>query len=130
LIIRLWAQNITNGTTIAIDRVEPFPTLGPVLSTAFKGSYVNNQEAFDLVTGVCGPAQNMQPINGGMVLFDLLYALKERSWYSTSDNGVTEPNKWNWKEVSAKTGTIGINSYDWGLPAIVKEFSFSRAASR
>ena len=114
LIIRLWAQNITNGTTIAIDRVEPFPTLGPVLSTAFKGSYVNNQEAFDLVTGVCGPAQNMQPINGGMVLFDLLYALKERSWYSTSDNGVTEPNKWNWKEVSAKTGTIGINSYDWG----------------
>jgi hypothetical protein len=112
--IRIWAQNVLNGATILIDRVEPFPTITPVLSTAFKASYVNNQEAFDLVTGVCGPAQNMQPLNGGMVLFDLLYALKERSWYSTFDNGVTEPNQWTWKEVSPKVGTIGIHSYDWG----------------
>jgi hypothetical protein len=114
LIIRIWAQNILNGATISIDRVEPFSTLAPVNTTALKASYANNQEAFDLVTGVCGPAQNMQPLNGAMELFDLLYALKEKSWFSTFDNGVTEPNKWNWKEVSNKIGTIGINSYDWG----------------
>jgi len=119
--IRVWAQNILNNTTVFIDRIEPFPTLAPVISTAFKASYAGNQEAFDLQTGVSGPSQNQQPINGGMVLFDLLYALKERSWYSTNDNGVTEPFKWNWKEVSAKVGTIGINSYDsgegWALTA-------------
>jgi hypothetical protein len=49
-----------------------------------------------------------------MVLFDTLYMLKEASWYSTSDNGVTEPFKWNWREVSPKVGTIGIHSYDYG----------------
>jgi len=97
-----------------IDRVEPFPTLTPANTVALKGSYVSNQEAYDLVTGVCGPAQNMQPINGAAELFDLLYALKEKSWYSTFDNGVTEPNKWNWKEVSNKVGTIGQNAYDYG----------------
>ncbi|MBA0086815.1 MAG: hypothetical protein HRJ53_17680, partial [Acidobacteria bacterium Pan2503] len=114
LLIRIWAQNVLNGAVITIDRIEPFPTYNPVTTTAMKASYVNDQEAFDQVTGVCGPAQNSQPINGAMELFDLLYALKERSWYSTFDNGVTEPNKWNWKEVSNKVGTIGINSYDWG----------------
>jgi hypothetical protein len=114
LVIRIWAQNILNNTTIVIDRVEPFVTFNPVLSTAFKASYANNQEAFDQVTGVCGPAQNSQPINGGAVLFDLLYALKEKSWYSTSDNGVTEPFQWNWKTVSDKVGAVGIHSYDYG----------------
>ncbi len=34
--------------------------------------------------------------------------------YSTSDNGVTEPFKWNWREVSQKAGTIGQNSFDVG----------------
>jgi len=40
--------------------------------------------------------------------FDSLYALKEKSLFSTSDNGVTEPFQWNWREVSQKAGTIGI----------------------
>ena len=39
--------------------------------------------------------QNQQPIRGGAVLFDALYALKERSMYSTTDNGVTEPDGWS-----------------------------------
>ena len=112
--LRIWAQNIANGAQILIDRVEPFPTLTPANTLAFKMSYANNQEAFDLTTGVCGPAQNTQPLNGGMELFDLLYALKERSWFSTFDNGVTEPNRWNWKEVSNKVGAVGQNAYDWG----------------
>lgn len=114
LVLRVWAANIPNGASIQIDRVEPFQTLIPVNTTAFKLSYANTAESFDLSTGVCGPAQNMQPINGGAVLFDLLYALKEKSWYSTFDNGTTEPSQWNWKEVSNRVGTIGINSYDWG----------------
>jgi len=112
--LRIWAQNISNLATITIDRVEPFQTLVPVNTTALKGSYVNNQEAFDLQTGVCGPAQNMQPINGAALLYDLLYALKERSWFSTFDNGVTEPNLWNWKTVSDKVGCVGQNAYDSG----------------
>lgn len=114
LVIRQYTTGIPNNTTVLIDRMEPFLTLTPTYTTQMKSSYALNQEAFDLSTGVLGPAQNGQPINGAMVLFDLLYALKERSWFSTSDNGVTEPFEWSWKEVSLKVGTVGIHSYDHG----------------
>lgn len=112
--LRIYVQNMPNNGDVEIDRIEPFPTLAPSFSTQFHMSYANNQEAFDLVTGFSGPAQNQQKCNGGMVLFDLLYMFKERSMYSTSDNGVTEPYQWNWKTVSDKVGTIGQNSYDYG----------------
>ena len=114
LVIRIYATAIANNVTVLIDRCEPFPTLQPVFTTQMRASYANNQEAFDLVTGAFGPAQNQQPINGAARMWDLLYALKEASWFSTSDNGVTEPNQWNWKTVSDKVGTIGIHSYDYG----------------
>lgn len=111
---RLYATALPNGGDVEIDRVEPFPTTEPVFSTQFRASYAFNSEAFDLVTGGFGPSQNQQPIRGGMVLFDTLYALKTKSWYSTSDNGTTEPNKWTWREISNKVGTIGSRSYDYG----------------
>jgi len=111
---RIYASNLPNNGDVEIDRSEPFPTLQPILSTQFRASYAGNQEAFDLVTGAFGPNQNQQPLNGGFTLFDSLYALKEKSLFSTSDNGVTEPFQWNWREVSQKAGTIGINSYDVG----------------
>jgi hypothetical protein len=114
LFLRVYFTNLPNNGDGEVDRVEPFPTLQPVFSTQFRASYAGNQEAFDLVTGAFGPAQNQQPINGGIILFDSLYALKEQSMYSTSDNGVTEPFQWNWREVSKKVGTIGQNSYDSG----------------
>lgn len=114
LLLRVYGLNLPNNADFEVDRLEPFPTSQPVFSTQFRASYANNQEAFDLVTGGFGPSQNQQPINGGLLLFDTLYALKESSWYSTSDNGVTEPNKWSWREVSNKVGTVGIHSYDFG----------------
>ncbi len=114
LLFRVYFANLPNNGDGEIDRVEPFPTREPVFSTQFRASYANNQEAFDLVTGAFGPAQNQQPINGGIVLFDSLYALKEKSMFSTSDNGLTEPFEWNWRPVSDKVGTIGQNSYDSG----------------
>jgi hypothetical protein len=114
LLFRVYGTNIPNNGDFEIDRVEPFPTLEPTFATEFTASYVANPEAFDLVTGHFGPNQNQQPIRGGMVLFDTLYALKTKSWYSTSDNGTTEPNFWNWREVSNKIGTIGSHSFDYG----------------
>lgn len=111
---RVYLQNVPNNGDVELDRVEPFPTDEPVFSTSFTASYVSNPEAFDLITGHFGPSQNQQPIRGGMVLFDTLYALKTKSWYSTNDNGTTEPNFWNWREVSNKIGTIGSHSYDYG----------------
>ena len=114
LLFRLYAKAIPNGGDVEVDRVEPFNTQQPVFSTQLHASYAYNPEAFDQVTGLFGPSQNQQAINGAIVLFDQLYALKERSWFSTSDNGTTEPDQWTWRTVSNKVGTIGISSYDYG----------------
>lgn len=114
LILRVYASAIPNGASVEFDRVEPFPTAEPVVQTSFTSSYVNNPQGFDLVTGYTGPNQNQQPIKGAATMFDLLYALKSGSIFSTSDNGQTEPNLWNWREVSNTVGTIGIHSYAYG----------------
>jgi len=114
LLFRVYTTSLPNNSDCEIDRVEPFPTLQPVFSTQLRASYAGNQEAFDLVTGAFGPNQNQQPLNGAFVMYDVLYALKEKSMFSTSDNGVTEPNEWNFREVSPKVGTVGIHSYDSG----------------
>lgn len=114
LLYRIYFTNLPNGGDGELDRTEPYPTLQPEFSTSFVASYAFNQEAFDLTTGVFGPDRNQQRCNGGMVLFDTLYMLKENSWFSTSDNGVTEPSKWTWKTVSDTVGTIGSNSFDYG----------------
>lgn len=120
LLYRIYVTNLLNNGDVELDRTEPFPTLEPVLSTQFRASYANNPEAFDDVTGGFGPDQNQQPIRGGMTLFDTLYALKTSSWFSTSDNGNTEPDLWTWREVSNKIGTIGSHSFDYG-----EEWAFS-----
>ncbi len=114
LLYRIYTTNLPSGGDVELDRTEPFPTLEPSFATSFTASYVANPEAFDLVTGHFGPSQNQQPIRGGMVLFDTLYALKTKSWYSTSDTGNSEPAFWNWREVSNKIGTIGSHSFDYG----------------
>jgi hypothetical protein len=114
LVLRVYAQNIPNNGDVEVDRVEPFNTLEPVRATSFMASYIDNPQGFDLITGLTGPNQNQQAIRGGATMFDLLFALKERSIFSTSDNGVTEPSLWNWREVSPEVGTIGIHSYDYG----------------
>lgn len=114
LLFRIYATVLPNNGDVELDRVEPFGTNNPVFSTQFRASYVENPEAFDLLTGGFGPSQNQQPIRGAITLFDTLYALKTKSWYSTSDNGTTEPAKWTWREVSNKVGTIGSHSFDYG----------------
>lgn len=114
LLFRVYVSDMPVDGDVELDRVEPFPTLEPVFNTQFRGSYAFNLEAFELVTGAFGPNQNMQPIRGAAVLFDLLFALKTTSLFSTSDNGVTEPSQWGFREVSNKVGTIGPHSYDYG----------------
>lgn len=115
LLLRVWAQGILNGTTILIDRIEPFPTEQPVLSTQIKGSYVNNPEAFDAITGtIKATVQNQQPVKTAFTMLDNLYLVKSQSMISTVDNGTGEPNTWQTKQVSNKCGTTSIYGVDSG----------------
>jgi hypothetical protein len=122
LLLRLYASAIPNLGDVEIDRIEVYDLAQPVLSTQLRGSYFNNFEAFDGVTGNLGvAAENQQPVRNAFELFDNLYIIKTKSFVSTSDNGQTEPNFWQVREVSNKVGTPSIYGVDvgegWGLVA-------------
>lgn len=115
LLIRVYAQNIPNNGQVLIDRFEPFDASQPTLTTQLRGSYFDNFEAFDTITGNLGvAAENQQPIRNAFELFDTLYIVKTHSFNSSSDNGTTEPSGWNVREVSNKVGTPSIYLVDVG----------------
>ena len=115
LVLRLYAQNIPNGVSVEIDSIEIYPTQTPVNSTSVYSSYVNNPEGFDGVTGVLGlDLNNPEPVNGAAVLYDLLYFLKSNSIFVTQDSPGAEPSQWDIRQVAARCGTVGPNSYDVG----------------
>ena len=115
LVLRVRATNIGAGADIEVDRIQIFPTLEPLLSTDLLGSYVDNPESIDGVTGTLGiAATNQQPCNGAFVMYDQLYILKSSSMFTTQDNPGAEPSGWGVHEVSNKVGACGINAYDVG----------------
>ena len=115
LLLRVQATGIANHADLEIIRVEVFPTLEPVLSTQLRGSYVDNPEAFDGVTGNLGvAANNQQPVNGAFEMYDQLYLLKSASMSVTEDTPGSEPSGWDIHEVSNRAGACGINAYDVG----------------
>lgn len=115
LLLGVFTTVIEDGVIIEIDRIEVFSSNEPVLTTELQGSYVNNLEAFDGVTGPLGvAAQNNQPAIGAFTNYDVLYILKTNSMVSTKDSPGLEPANWNIREVSNKVGLCGINAYDYG----------------
>jgi hypothetical protein len=116
LMLRVYGTNILNGAKILFDRVEVFPTEQPVLSTAVTGSYVNDFEAFDQVTGVVDTStQNQQPVKSGFELYDTLYLVKSGSLVATNDNKSTEPSGWSVRTVSTSVGTPSIYGVTTGI---------------
>jgi hypothetical protein len=118
LILRLYATAVLNGAAITIDRLEPFPTEKPVLTTQITGSYVNNFEAFDESGegGIVDTAgENQQPVRSAFVMFDTLYIVKSGSLLSTQDNSLTEPSGWSIRNVSASVGTPSLYGVTTGI---------------
>ena len=113
--LRVYVTAMTNDSDVLVDRIEPFDLANPVKTTSLTASYFDNFEAFDDITGNLGfGTQNQQPVRSAFELFDNLYTVKTHSFYSTSDNGTTEPNFWQVREVSNKVGTPSINGVDIG----------------
>ena len=117
MVLRVYAQNMGIGADVLIDRIEVFPTQTPYLKAQVLGSYDDDPEAIDFSDNggiVDTTTENPQACYGGFVMHDLLYLLKQSSWYSTEQNPNSEPGGWGLKEVSNKVGACGINAYDVG----------------
>lgn len=118
LLLRIYATNIPDGTTILIDRNEVFPTEQPNLATQVTGSYINNFEAFDESGegGIVDTAgENPQPVRSAFTLYDTLYLVKTGSLVSTQDNAATEPSGWSIRAVSNSVGTPSIYGVTTGI---------------
>jgi len=121
LALTVYLANSDNNADIEIDRIEIFPTEIPVLATTVFGSYVNEWEAVDAITGpVQFISENQEPVNGAVVMYDTFYGLKQGSMYSLQSSANLEPAQWNEPEVAQKAGACGVNAYDFGEQWIVE----------
>ena len=109
LVIRIYATNIPNGVTVLIDRIEPFPTETPNLNVQVIGSYSEEFEQFDRLTGVVkANQQNQQPVVSGFVLSGNFYLVKTGSIVAVTSNESTEPAFWNIpRTISQTVGAVG-----------------------
>jgi hypothetical protein len=115
LTLTVQATEIGNDADVEIDRIEFYPTRQPVNNTQLMLSYVANPEGVDGVSGIVDTnSENPQPCYGAVVMYDLLYLLKDRSMYYTQDSSGDEPSGWGVHEVSNKAGACGVNAYDSG----------------
>jgi hypothetical protein len=113
--VLLGLQNSGAGAGVEIDRIEFFPTEIPILTTTVFGSYANNFESVDAVTGpAVFNSENQDPCNNAFVLYDTLYVNKTLSKYSLKSSPNLEPSQWDITEVSQKAGSVGILSSDSG----------------
>jgi hypothetical protein len=123
LTLNVYASNIGPGADVEIDRIDPFPTDIPILTTTVYGSYAGLPEQVDAVTGkVVFTSENQQPVNGAMVLYDTFYGLKGwggttpgSSLYSLQKQSNLEPAQWDEPEVAQRSGgACGPLAFDLG----------------
>ena len=123
LLLNVYASELGAGADVLVDRIDPYPTDIPILSTVVFGSYAGLFEQVDAVTGrVECASENQQPVNGAVVLYDTLYFLKGwagtnpgSSLYSFQKSSNLEPAQWDEPEVAQRSGgAIGPLAFDLG----------------
>lgn len=115
LTLRVYGSNMADSADYEVDRLEIFPTRQPVNETKLLVSYEDDPEGVDGNSGAIDTnSENTQPCYGAVVMYDLLYLLKDKSLYYTQDSSGDEPSQWGVHEVSNKAGACGVNAYDSG----------------
>ena len=112
-VIRVYATSQANAQTVTVDEVSILPTAAPFNLQA-RGSYVDNPEAFDGVSGNIGAAADPTQIMGFGRVRDSMVMATGRGPYVTIDSATGEPATWVLNTVSTTVGALSINSVDAG----------------
>lgn len=107
--LEIFASAITSTVDVTVDELSIIYRDNPYLDTILYGSYVNNPEAFDGLSGKLGSTQdNRKVMDLGIIRNTLYFLTLEPSGriHQTSDNGVTEPAGWNVAQVAQNCGLI------------------------
>jgi len=112
-VLRLYATSQANGQTVTVDENSVLPTLAPLNLNA-RGSYVNNPEAFDGVSGTFGEESDPTRIMGFGRVRDSMVMVTGRGTYLANDSATGEPATWVLNTASTTVGALSINSVDAG----------------
>lgn len=99
----------TQAMTVTVDEMSLIYDDRPYLDTVLYGSYIDNPEAFDGVTGKFGALDDTRKaMDLGIVRTSLYLVTQDPSGrvHRITNNGVTEPSGWSVDEVCANCGTL------------------------
>jgi hypothetical protein len=109
LTLTIYAQSNGTALTLLVDEGSLIYADQPYLESVIYGSYVDNPEALDGVTGKFGSSDDSNKImDMGTIRSVLNFLTREPSGrlHETSDNGVTEPSGWSINEVAQNCGLL------------------------
>lgn len=96
--------------TVTADELEIIYTNQPYLNNISRISYAENPEAFDSLTGVMGPEDDLSPIRNFGVIRQALYIVTGTGLHETQDNDQTEPSGWTVAQVADNCGAFSVAS--------------------
>ncbi len=103
--------NQTTGHWTELDEIEIIPQQSPLMNNVCRGSYVNNPEAFDGVTGTFGPSDDPSPMQCMTLIRNNLILHSAEGTFSTADN-LSEPGDWVINTVSRAVGALSFRGCD------------------
>ena len=110
LSLTIYAQNgSAAAATLLVDELSVIYAQTPYTDTLLFGSYVNNPEAFDGLTGKFGSTEDVNKVMDFTSIRRVLYFLTQDPGgriHQTNDNGVTEPAGWTIDQVATECGLV------------------------
>ncbi len=100
---------ITGTVGVLVDEISIMYAQAPHLNTVMFGSYVDNPEAFDGLTGKFGASQDTRKImDFGIIRQSMNFLTQDPSGrlHQVSDNGTTEPAGWTVNEIASDCGIL------------------------
>src|SRR6185437_11792738 len=110
---RVYISGVPSTQQVAVSEMSLVYASQPYRLVA-RGSYVDNPESFDAVTGDIGPADDQTPILDMFGLRNSAYFLTSEKLHETEDNPTSEPSGWSIRQVADKCGTFGPHSASGG----------------
>ena len=109
MLLTIYATSATTNRTLLVDEASVIYSQTPYLDGILFGSYGNNAEGIDGVTGKFGPVTDTRKVMDFGVMRETLYMLTQEPsgrLHETTDNGTTEPSGWQVNEVGANCGAL------------------------
>jgi hypothetical protein len=108
MLLLITGTSTTDTVRTEMDELSLIYTDNPY-RTGLYGSYVNNPEGIDGVTGYFGPSQDTRTVMDMGIIRNSLYLLTRDPsgrLHQTNDNGTTEPAGWTINQVAANCGAL------------------------